>query len=148
MNILLCDDGQVSIAGDEMHNLNRNLAELLKQAGHNPTVFNGRTRRGQEIRDMHRLAARIEELICENEISGLVLDLDWFGSGPPGGIQILADLKAANALPVDMLVVIYSRFLDGAAESSLSRLGIPRLRTYNRNLTNNQVIADLFGKAN
>ncbi|HEV2693390.1 MAG TPA: hypothetical protein VG347_10890 [Verrucomicrobiae bacterium] len=104
----------------EKANFNRVLCQELRAHGHGVTLYdahklNVHRRNWDRITDTNEASKILVELIHNNQICGMVHDLQYF-SDQKYGISILDYLYKNNCFAGDHVVVIFSRFLHGDFE--------------------------------
>ena len=135
----------------ESINMDSVLCKKLRQAGHSVTLFDAREKDGiKPIDDPSRAASRLTQLIVEAQANGLVFDLHYFKNFDYG-VNCLKQLRNFHALPVDMRIVVYSRFLKEPKEDYPRRLveecEIPLNRIIDRHQKDISEVIAAFPKA-
>jgi hypothetical protein len=128
MNIIVCNDTRTESFPEEFDwkapnahalarkqresiNMDQRLCVDLRKSGHNVALFDGYESNGtSKVTDPNKAAGRLAQLITEHEAAGMVFDLHYFGNFDYG-VNCLKQLRNLRAVPQDMKLVIYSRFI-------------------------------------
>lgn len=153
MNIIVCNDVRreefsgESIPKNPMEeririNLDCQLIKDLRRKKHSVHLFDGyRADHVSAIRDPHIAANHLLEMIIAVQAAGMVYDIHYFGNFT-FGLTMLRSLRSSSGIPVDMTLVVYSRFIDQYALDTMVGFGIPKERILDRNThTIDEVVA-------
>ena len=168
MNIIVCNDTRTesfpedfdwkasdaiatSARERESANIDSELCKLLRRNGHKVTLFDGYDNDCvAKIMDPGKAASRLAETIIKSLANGMVFDLHYFGNFDYG-INALQQLRNMKGIPVDMKLIVYSRFIKEQTGDYPRRLvedcGIPLTQIIDRHQKNIHTVADFFGRA-
>lgn len=168
MNIIVCNDTRTEPFPEDFDwkgsnaqanareqresiNMDQRLCFNLRKAGHRVTLFDGYEPNGiSKVTDPSRGASRLTQLIAEHEAAGMVFDLHYFGNFDYG-VYCLKQLRHLRAIPQDMKIIVYSRFIKEPNGDFPRRLveecGIPLANVVDRHQKGIESVVTLFGRA-
>ena len=137
----------------EKVNFDGPLCKLLRDDGHNVTLFDGHGGKDLKthITETAKLSNEIASLIIEKSATCMVLDLNFFGDFQ-AGIEIMRNLRRDQSLPSEMKdrILIYSRYTNEPAynyEKVLTKeLKICSENILNRNTVKINTVAAIIKK--
>ena len=167
MNIIVCNDQRIdvfpeafdwlapgaaqnSLRNREAINMDTLLIKRLRRKGHKVSLFDGyKLDAVTKITSPNQGASVLAELIVTEEATGMVFDLHYFDDFNYG-MTMLRDLQRTSSLPIDMILIIYSRFTREVGGDYPRRLveecRIPLGNVIDRNMRSIDFIVDLFKK--
>lgn len=165
MNIIVCNDTRTEPFPDDFNwseadakrtgqlkreaiNMDAELCKLLRRRGHNVVLYDGcEADCITKIKDANKAATRLTQMIIEQSAEGMVFDLHYFGDFDYG-INCLKQMRNVRGIPVDMKVIVYSRFIKEQSGDYPRRLvedcEIPVKQIIDRHQKGIEFVADQF----
>lgn len=132
----------------EKANRDFELIKMLRKRGHKVVLFDGfGYDMVSEITKYRDASEAIGEIFAKEEITGLVYDLQYHGDFKYG-IEVLKNCFREQLFPVELFLVVYSRFVNERSFNYVRELNrlflIPKERCVDRFSNSIDVIADMF----